>query len=117
VPVAEVVPYLLSEATRGPELWHQRSYLARVLSFSDGEGVLDEGIQPLAHFVDAPGGDEVAMTLEHTADGEIRPAVYVRRGGRVEEHIMPSDPLLDFESAEHRKQLRSLLDGLPGLRG
>ncbi len=118
-PVAakDVVSYLLSEATHGPELWHQRSYLTRVLSFSQEEGIRDEGILPLAWFVDAPGGEAVAMTLEHTAEGEIRPAVYVRREGKVEEHVMPSDPLLDFESAEHRKQLRSLLSGLPGVRG
>ena len=115
VAAKEVVPYLLSEATRAPELWHQRSYLARVLSFADREGVRDEGIWPLAHFVDAPGGEAVALTIEHTAEGEIRPAVYVRRGGKVEEHVMPSDPLLDFESAEHRKQLRGLLSGLKGV--
>ena len=114
VPATEVVSYLLSEATRGPELWHQRSYLARILSFDEHEGIRDEGILPLAWFVDAPGGDAVAMTIEHTAEGEIRPAVYVRREGKVEEHVMPSDPLLDFESGEHRKQLRSLLSGLPG---
>ena len=113
----EVVPYLLSEATHGPELWHQRSYLARLISFDEQDGIRDEGIWPLADFVDSSGGPAVAMTLEHTAEGEIRPAVYVRREGKVEEHVMPSDPLLDFESGEHRKQLRSLLSGLPGLRG
>jgi thioredoxin reductase len=117
VAAKEVVPYLLSEATHGPELWHQRSYLARLLSFDEHDGIRDEGIWPLADFVDSSGGAAVAMTLEHTAEGEIRPAVYVRREGKVEEHVMPSDPLLDFESGEHRKQLRSLLSGLPGLRG
>jgi thioredoxin reductase len=113
----DVVRYLLSEATHGPELWHQRSYLARVVSFDETDGIRDDGIWPLAHFVDAAGGDAVAVTLEHTAEGEIRPAVYVRRDGKVEEHVMPSDPLLDFESAEHRKQLTGLLSGLPGMRG
>jgi thioredoxin reductase len=117
VAAKEVVGYLLSEATRAPELWHQRSYLARILSFDEQEGIRDEGILPLAWFVDAPGGAAVAMTIEHTAEGEIRPAVYLRREGKVEEHVMPTDPLLDFESGEHRKQLRSLLSGLPGLRG
>src|SRR5207248_7586605 len=43
-----VVPYLLAEASRGPELWHQRSYLARVVSIDASEGIADEGIQPLA---------------------------------------------------------------------
>ena len=117
VAARDVVRYLLSEATHGPELWHQRSYLARVVSFDESNGIRDDGIWPLAHFVDAAGGDAVAVTLEHTAEGEIRPAVYVRRDGKVEEHVMPSDPLLDFESAEHRKQLSGLLSGLPGMRG
>jgi thioredoxin reductase len=117
VAAKEVVPYLLSEAAHGPELWHQRSYLARILSFDETDGIRDEGILPLAWFVDSAGGDAVAVTLEHTAEGEIRPAVYVRREGKVEEHVMPSDPLLDFESGEHRKQLRSLLTGLPGVHG
>jgi hypothetical protein len=78
--------------------------------------VRDEGILPLAWFVDAPGADAAAMTLEHTAEGEIRPAVYVRRNGKVEEHVMATDTILDFETPEHRKQLRSLLGGLPGFR-
>jgi len=112
----EVVSYLLSEATHGPELWHQRSYLSRIVSFSADDGIRDEGILPLAWFVDAPGPDAAAMTLEHTAEGEIRPTVYVRRSGKVEEHVMPTDTILDFETPEHRKQLRSLLGGLPGFK-
>ena len=60
----EVVPFLLAEATRGPELWHQRSYLARVVSLDPDAGVADEGIQPLADFVDREGPDAVAMALE-----------------------------------------------------
>ena len=33
---ADVVPYLLREATRAPELWHQKAYLARVVSVVAG---------------------------------------------------------------------------------
>ena len=115
-PVApdRVLGHLLSEATRGPELWHQRSYLARVLSFGPAAGIRDEGIWPLAHFVDAPGPEACAVTVEHTAEGEMRPALYVRREGRVEEHAMATNELLDFETAEHRAELAGLLDGLGG---
>ena len=28
------VPFLLREASRGPEIWHQKSYLARVVSLA-----------------------------------------------------------------------------------
>lgn len=109
MPAGEVVAYLLAEATRAPELWNQQSYLARVVAFDDG--AVDEGMRPLAHFVDASGPDAAAVTVETDAEGDIHPAVYVRRGGRVEEHVLPSDPLLDFETGEHRAFLTSVLKG------
>src|ERR1700674_805976 len=56
----EVIPRLLAEASHGPELWHQRSYLARVLLVDPDHGIVDEGIVPLAHFVDSAGPDGVA---------------------------------------------------------
>lgn len=109
VPVGEVVPYLLSEVTRAPELWHQRSYLARVLSFQPERGVLDEGILPLASFVDGTGPDAVAVAVETNAQGEVYPAVYVRQGGALEEHLLPGHPLYDFETSEHQKALAAAL--------
>lgn len=108
----EVVPYLLAEVARAPELWNQRSYLARVVSADPHEGIRDEGIVPLAHFVDAGGPDAVAVVLETDQTGDHHPAVYIRRGGKVTEHVLPSNPLHDFETAEHKAQLTSLLDGL-----
>ena len=45
----ELVPFLLDEVTHGPELWHQRSYLARVVSVDADHGINDEGFAPLAH--------------------------------------------------------------------
>jgi hypothetical protein len=112
MPAADVVDYLLAEATSAPELWNQQSYLARVVSFDPGRGITDEGIQPLAHFVDASGPDSVAVAVETNPDGEIRPAVYVRRSGRVDEHTLPSHPMHDFQTSEHDAQLTSLLKGL-----
>jgi len=109
----DVVGYLLSEASSAAELWNQRSYLARVLSVSEEAGILDEGIQPLAAFVDSAGPDAVAVVLETDAQGDHHPAVYVRRDGRVSEHALSGDPLLDFQSPDHRAQLTSILkDGL-----
>lgn len=108
----EVVPLLASEMAAAPELWHQQSYLARVLSFDRARGILDEGIRPLAQVVDEEGPDAVAVTVETDDTGDIHPAVYLRRNSRVEEHTLNGDPLLDFSTAEHRKQLAGLLEGL-----
>jgi hypothetical protein len=108
----EVVPLLLKEAASGPELWNQQSYLTRVLTFDRSAGILDEGIQPLAHFVDAAGPDAVAVTVETDAEGEIRPAIYIRRDGKVDESILDSNALLDFATPEHHAQLSALLKGL-----
>jgi len=110
----EVVPSLLAELTRGPELWHQQSYLARVVSFDPDRGILDDGIVPLAHFVDAPGPDAVAVTVETDDRNDIHPAVYCRRSDGVDEHVLEGNLLHDFETAEHRKQLTGLLEGYLG---
>jgi hypothetical protein len=106
------VDLLLEEATEAPELWNQQSYLARVLTLQADGVIVDDGFVPLAHFVDAVGPDAVAVTVETDDTGDIHPAVYVRRDGRVSEHTLASDPLLEFRTAEHRGQLTSLLGGL-----
>jgi thioredoxin reductase len=103
-----LVPFLLGEAARGPELWNQRSYLARVVSLGNGV-MVDRGIVPLAYFVDEAGEDAVGIAVEADRTGDIHPAVYLRRSGRVEEHLLPSEPLLQFESMDHQRQLESLL--------
>jgi thioredoxin reductase len=111
----EVVPFLLREASRGPELWHQRSYLARIVSVDASEGITDEGIQPLARFVDSQGGDSVAIALEANGRDDPYPAVYVRAHGRVAgESLLPPHPLLDFEGDSYRRELESVLDPILG---
>lgn len=111
---SDLVRYLLDEATRAPELWNQQSYLARQISFDPAEGPLDRGIVPLAHFVDSAGEDALAITVETDDRGDIHPAVYLRRSGKVEEHLMPSQTLNDFEGPEHKRQLQSLLKPYAG---
>lgn len=110
IPADGVVDYLLREATSGPALWSQQAHLARVVSLDPTEGVLDQGILPLAPFVDAEGGgDGVAIVVETDPEDNIQPAVYLRRNGRVTEHVMAPAPMHDFRTAEHHKQLTSLL--------
>jgi len=106
----DLVPYLLAELSRGPELWHQRSYLARIINLDRDSGITDEGILPLAHFIDSGGGDAVAVALESNGQGDPYPAVYLRKGGTLSEHLLAPDPLLQFEGPDHDRQLREILD-------
>ena len=114
VHASDVVSLLLDEVSRGPEVWHQRSYLARVVNVS-GDGMIDAGIEPLAHFVDDDAGqDAVAVTLEANGKDDPYPAVYVRSKGSVKEHILPPHPLLDFTGEPYRKELSDRLQPLLG---
>lgn len=106
---ADLRDHLLAEATRAPELWHQKAYLASVVSLDPTAGIRDEGIMPLTHFLDGGGPDAIAMTIE--ADGtSIFPVVYVRQGGRQDEHVLAPDPLNDFEGPIYRRELGAILD-------
>jgi thioredoxin reductase len=107
-----LVDLLLSEATRAPELWNQKSYLARAFSLDAGSGIRDEGVVPLAQFVDEEGPAAVAIAVETDDTGDIHPAVYLRETGRpAVETLLGSNPLHDFRSVENRAQLSSLLAG------
>jgi thioredoxin reductase len=109
----QLVDLLLHEATRSPELWNQKSYLARAFTLDAGEGIRDEGIVPLAHFVDEEGAPAVAITVETDDAGDIHPAVYVREQGRpAVETLLTSEPLHDFRTADNRLQLVGLLRGV-----
>ncbi|HSO29967.1 MAG TPA: NAD(P)-binding domain-containing protein [Candidatus Sulfomarinibacteraceae bacterium] len=110
IALRDLLDYLLAEATRGPELWHQKAYLARVVSVSPDDGIRDRGILPLSHFLDTDGPDAVAMTVEADGEGAIYPVAYIRRTGRVEEHAMEAHPLNDFEGSPYRRHLGALLD-------
>ena len=115
-PKAEVAPdglvdLLLNEATNAPELWNQISYLAAGLSLEDGIW-RDEGIVPLAHFVDSGPEFGIAIAVETDADGDIHPAVYVRRDGEVEEHLLRSTPTHDYLGADHRQELTGILKSI-----
>jgi thioredoxin reductase len=105
----EVIPFLASELARGPEIWTQKAYLARVVTLD--EGARDAGIQPLAHFVDEAGPDAIAATIELDAAGEIYPVVYTRRGGSVEERVLPPDSLNAFDGPDYLAELEAALGG------
>jgi thioredoxin reductase len=105
-----VISFMLTELSRGPELWHQRAYLARVITIDRDRGISDDGVVPLQHFLDQPGADAVALTLESTGQADLFPVVYVRKHGAVSEHALDSQPLLDYRGADYRRRLAEVLE-------
>jgi thioredoxin reductase len=109
----EVAPYLVREITWRPELWMQKGYLARVLTVDAAVGMRDEGIQPLEVFVDS-GADGIAATLEFDETETIRPAVYIRAGGRLHEELLPPHALRRYDRVTHLHALEHALRDLVG---
>jgi hypothetical protein len=109
----ELIDTLVKHLSFSPELWHQRAYLARIVSLDPADGPRDEGLVPLEAFVDGGGddgaGDAVALTLEADGSGAIYPVVYVRRDGRVEEHMFDPDLLLRYDTPEVRRRLAEIV--------
>jgi len=107
-PVDDVVTFLLRELSVAPELWVQKGYLCRVVS-SAGGAYVDDGVQPVAHFLDAPGPDAFGATVEVDEDGTILPTLYVRRSGEIREHQLAPHPLHDYEGEAYRNQLAGIV--------
>ncbi len=108
---AHVVPYLLAELTHSSDLWVQRGYLARVLTFGE-DGIRDRGIEPLTHFVDEAGPDALAAVVELRQDASIGPMLYLRRRGAVSEHGLEPHQLHAFQSDEYARELELALSPL-----
>jgi thioredoxin reductase len=109
IAAADLVDAIVTELTTAPELWHQRAYLAKVISLDPAIGPRDEGIVPLAAFVDAlgddGGGDSIALTLEADGNGAIYPVLYLRQAGRVEERAIEPDALLRYDTPATRARV------------
>jgi thioredoxin reductase len=118
---ARLTDALVGYLSSSPELWHQRAYLARVVSLDASTGPRDEGLVPLAAFVDATGddghGDALAVTIEADGSGAIYPVVYVRRGGSVEEHAFEPDLLLRYDTPAVRERLDGIVRSLSAAGG
>jgi hypothetical protein len=111
-----VVDFVATELTEAPELWHQRGYLARVVTVDPGSGLVDAGVQPLTHVLDTEGPDSLAITLESDGSGALYPVLYTRIGGVTKEHVLDPDPLLRYDRPETRQAIASALSALiPGL--
>ena len=118
----DVVVYLegpgLERASRShgstPELWHQKAYLARVVTADPDMGIVDDGILPLAHVLDAGGPNAVILTLEADGSGSIYPVVYSRVDGEVTEHALEPHPMLDIDTPDNRRRLAEIARELVG---
>jgi thioredoxin reductase len=106
--VPDVVSFLLHELSSAPELWVQKGYLCRVVSVSEG-AFFDEGLAPLASFLDSAGPDALAASVEVDEAGTIVPTLYIRRSGDIHEHQLEPHPLHEYEREPYRKELSALL--------
>ncbi len=110
-----LVDFVATELTEAPELWHQRGYLARVVTVDPVLGPVDDGVQPLSHVLDAGGPDAIAITLEADGSGAIYPVLYSRRGGAIAERRMEPDPLLRYDGPDARHVIADVVRTmLPG---
>jgi thioredoxin reductase len=110
----EVVPLLVHELAHGPEVVIQKGYLARVVAVDD-EGIRDEGILPLEHFVDGGGGpDAAAVAIEVDPGGMMYPALYVRRAGQLSEYELDPHQAFAFDADPYRREVEALLRPLLG---
>ena len=84
---------------------------SRALLTADPDGGLrDDGVQPLAHVLDAGGPDAVAITLEADGSGAIYPVVFTRRAGIVSERMIAPDPLGRHDTPDSRAALTEAVD-------
>lgn len=108
-----LVDAIVSDLATAPELWHQRAYLAKVISLDPTAGIADAGVVPLAAFVDGVGddgnGDALAITLEADGTGAIYPVLYLRRAGKVDERPIEADALLRFDTPATRTGIEAIL--------
>jgi len=108
----DLIPYLLAQATFEGALWRQQAHLARIVGLDPSEGIRDEGILPLAPFLDSSGPPAVAIAVETDPEGTMQAAVYVRRHGRVTENLLPPAFMHDCRTPEHSAELENVLRGL-----
>jgi thioredoxin reductase len=107
-PVDDVVSFLLHELSAAPELWVQKGYLCRVVSSADGAYV-DDGVRPVAHFLDTSGPDAFGATVEVDENGTILPTLYVRRHGEIREHQLAPHPLHRYDGEDYRNQVAAIV--------
>jgi thioredoxin reductase len=116
IPPGEFVDVVIRELAEAPELWHQRGYLARVFTADPDAGLVDDGVQPLTHVLDAGGPDALALTLEADGTGAIYPVLFSRVRGAISERALDPDPLLRYDGADARSAIGEIVASVvPGV--
>jgi thioredoxin reductase len=116
VAVDALVDTIATELAEAPELWHQRAYLARVFTIDPDAGLVDDGVQPLAHALDVGGADAIAVTLEADGTGAIYPVLYTRIGSEIQERNLEADPLLRYDGPDVRRAIAEVVrEVVPGV--
>jgi len=116
VALGDLVDTIAAELADAPELWHQRAYLARVFTVDPTSGLVDDGVQPLTHFLDVGGPNAVAVTLEADGTGAIFPVLYTRIDGDIRERAMVADPLLRYDGPDARAEVFAIVrEAIPDL--
>ena len=105
----QLVDFIAGELDEASELWHQKGYLARVVTVDPVAGLVDDGVQPLTHVLDDHADDGLAITLEADGSGAIYPVLYARVGGRLTEHALEPDPLLRYDTSAARQAIAAVV--------
>ena len=100
------------ESSRAPPSSGSRRTFSRALVSLSDQGILDEGIVPLEHFLDTGGEDAVAAAIEMNSRAVIHPTVYVRRAGRIVEHELPPHPMHAYGGHLYAQECEALLKPL-----
>jgi thioredoxin reductase len=106
--------FIATELVEAPDLFHQRGYLARVLTADPTGGLRDDGVHPLTQVLDAGGPDALAATLEADGSGAIYPVLYTRIGGKVVEQAIDPDPLMRFDTLDAHGTIVDLVGRVAG---
>jgi thioredoxin reductase len=101
--------FISTELVEAPDLFHQRGYLARVLTADPNGGLRNDGVQPLTQVLDSGGPDALAATLEADGSGAIYPVLYTRIGGKVVEQAIDADPLMRFDTLDAHRAIVDLI--------
>ena len=106
------MPYLAGELARAPELWIQKGYLARVVASIARAGSATRASSRSRISSTRTTATRARSRSSTTPAVTIVPALYVRHGGRLAEHVMPPHPLYAFDGDDYRAELRARLDPL-----
>ncbi len=111
---ADIATHLVTQLATSPDLWHQKAYLASVVSVAADGGFRDEGVQPLAHALDRGDAPAVLATIEANDRGDIYPVLYVRRPDGTDEVVLDPDPFHDFAGRAYRDAVAGVVQRLVG---